>query len=489
LSGRLFDNALAISQESKAIDDLQARFAASDQMPALTAAKLSELIYSHHERLQAALKQERALLGEVQAAPHGGNGARSLPPLLDTAIRNLTLCKELTLANSPNPRSAEKILAEMSVIAGRSDRRRPPSAYGKPQGEITDGKKEIGNLRNVANAYSNVIAEVGLFRAKSAKGNASLPAAPVCMTALGLMIAGCGGSSVSSSSAKAGSISIANSSGTTGITSLAVATTAQLSMTPVNDVSKAGVDWTVTCGGNPTTGSITNGGCGTLSPAHTADGGTTVYTAPSQIPINTWVTITATVTSNPSQSSSASLTIVASTIGVTIRVGALTPADTMQINQTVGIGATVTNDPTDAGVIWTATCGSSVCGSFNSTQTGYTAPSVVPTGGTVTITATSHTDTTKSASVKLTITNPPAPVPVTVSVLPSTVYVTTNGTTHSTSLTAMVANDSAAAGVDWSLSCSGTSCGTLNGSKTAHTASGVAVNFVSPSQLLPTAEL
>jgi len=302
----------------------------------------------------------------------------------------------------------------------------------------------------------------------------------ICVTALGMLIAGCGGSSVSSSSAKAGSISITNSSGTTGITSLAVASTAQLSMTPVNDVSKAGVDWTVTCGGNPTTGSITNGACGTLSPAHTANSGTTVYTAPSQIPINTWVTITATVTSNPAQSSSASLTIVTSTIGVTISVGSLTPADTLQINQSVSIGYTVANDPLNAGVALTATCGSPVCGSFSNGGT-YTAPSVVPTGGTVTITATSLTDTTKSASVKLTITNPPAPVPVTVSVLPSTVYVTTSGSTHSTPLTAIVTNDSAAAGVDWSLSCNASSCGTLNGSKTAHTASGVAVSFVSPS--------
>lgn len=141
LERQLFDNALTISQESKAVDDLQTRFVASDQMPALTVAKLSELIYNHHERLQAALKQERALLGEVQAASRGGNGARSLSPLLDTAIRNLTLCKELTLANSPNPRSAEKILAEMSVLLDdlTADAHH---AYGKPQSEFTVGRKK-----------------------------------------------------------------------------------------------------------------------------------------------------------------------------------------------------------------------------------------------------------------------------------------------------------------------------------------------------------
>jgi len=304
----------------------------------------------------------------------------------------------------------------------------------------------------------------------------------VCMTVLVLMIGGCGGNSISSSSARAGSIAIAatastsssSTSGTTGITSLAIGTTAQLSMTPVNDKSSAGVDWTVTCGGNPTTGSITNGACGTLSPVHTADGGTTVYTAPSQIPINTSVTITATVTSNPAQSSSVSFTIVAPTIGITISVGALTPADTLAINQSVNFVATVTNDPLDAGVVWTATCGStSLCGSFSSSK--YTAPSAVPTDGTVTITATSLTDTTKSASVTLTITEP-VTVAVGVNVSPSSVNVETTGSVHSVPLTAIVTNDSAEAGVDWSLSCNATNCGTLNGSTTAHTAKSSAIS-------------
>jgi hypothetical protein len=143
LERQIFDNALMISQESKAIDDLQTRFIANDQMAALTVAKLSELIYSHRERLQTALKQERTLLNEVQTASHGENGSstRSLSPLLDTAIKNLTLCKELTLANSPNPRSAEKILAEMSVMLDdlTAD---VHQAYGKPQGEFTVGRKK-----------------------------------------------------------------------------------------------------------------------------------------------------------------------------------------------------------------------------------------------------------------------------------------------------------------------------------------------------------
>jgi len=143
LEQRLYDDALTIIQESRAIDDLKTRFFPNMQTTVLTSAKLSELIYSHHERLQAALKQQRKLLGEVQTVSRRESGvpARNLPPLTDAAIRNLTLCKELTLANSSNPRSAEKILAEIAVLLDdlTAD---VHEAYGKPQGEITVGRKK-----------------------------------------------------------------------------------------------------------------------------------------------------------------------------------------------------------------------------------------------------------------------------------------------------------------------------------------------------------
>ncbi|WP_254064697.1 hypothetical protein [Granulicella sp. S156] len=300
------------------------------------------------------------------------------------------------------------------------------------------------------------------------------------------MTAGCG--SASTSKATAGPIATSTSSGTAVKTSvLAVGSSVNFSMMPVGDKSSAGVDWTVTCEGNPVTGSIVNGACGTLAPAHTSDGAPTVYTAPSVAPIGGAITVTATVTSNPAQSSSESLTIVASPIGVAFTTAV---PSSLQINVPVILNVAVTNDPLAAGVIWTATCGATgACGSFNLPQglsTTYTAPSVVPAGGTVTITATSLTDTTKFASAKVTITAPPPPVPVTVSVLPSSVYVTsTSGPAHSTSLTAIVGNDPAAAGVDWSLSCGASTCGTLNASVKAHTASGVSVSYAGPSTVPP----
>ncbi|WP_150110624.1 hypothetical protein [Granulicella mallensis] len=307
----------------------------------------------------------------------------------------------------------------------------------------------------------------------------------LCITALAAAITGCSSGGVSSSEAAAAPIAMSTASGTAVKTSiLAVGSAVNFSMMPVGDKSSAGVDWIVTCEGNPVTGSISNGACGTLAPIHTADGVATVYTAPSVAPINGAITVTATVTSNPSQSSSVSLTIVATPIGVAF-TGAV-PAS-LEIKATHVFNAAVTNDPLGAGVTWTATCGSSACGSFNPTSslesTTYTAPSVVPTGGIVTITATSLTDTSKSASAKVQITAPPPPVPVTVSVLQSNVYLTTTGSTHSTSLTAIVANDPADAGVDWSLSCGASSCGSLGGSVKTHTASGVSVSYVSPSSI------
>jgi hypothetical protein len=307
------------------------------------------------------------------------------------------------------------------------------------------------------------------------------------LTIPALVATGC--SSSSSLNAKAGPINFVGSGGASAkVSTLGIASSVKLSMMPTGDSVNAGVDWEVSCGGNPVTGSVSNGACGTLSPAHTLDGAATTYTAPSIIPIAGSVTITATVTSNPSQSSSVSLTIVASPIGVALSSPAPVP-DSLLVNATLNFSAVVTNDPSSAGVVYTATCGSPACGSFNpslsvpggtgssssySVSSTYTAPSVVPAGGTVTIIATSLTDTTKSASMTFTITAPP---PVVVSIVPSTLYVETTGAAHSRQITAIVANDPQMAGVDWSVQCAGQKCGAVT---PTHTASGTAVTYVGP---------
>lgn len=92
-----------------------------------------------------------------------------------------------------------------------------------------------------------------------------------------------------------------------------------------------------------------------------------------------------------------------------ISVSLGTPPASVAEKATASFTATVTNDSANAGVTWSATCGSSDCGSFTNNQSAsgtantYTAPAIIPSGG-VTITATSVTDTSKNAAASVTIT-------------------------------------------------------------------------------------
>ncbi len=298
------------------------------------------------------------------------------------------------------------------------------------------------------------------------------------------MVSGCGGGP--QQEVKATPIQITNANGLTATAAaLSIGSKLNLSMMPSGDTINGGVDWTVICGGNPVSGSIANGACGTLLPAHTADGAPTVFTAPSLAPIGASVTITATVTSNPAQASNVSLTILSSPIAVAF---ASSIPNTMVISTTASLSASTTNDPLGKGTIWTATCGAVGCGSFNPTttnggQTTFTAPASVPPGGTVTVTATSLTDTTKSVSATIAITGPPPPppppAPIAISVLPANIYVQNVGASRSATVVAIVSNDSASAGVDWTVSCSTSNCGTIS----SHTASGATATFQNSSNV------
>jgi hypothetical protein len=178
---------------------------------------------------------------------------------------------------------------------------------------------------------------------------------------------------------------------------------ANVAATVTNDATNAGVDWIVTCN------NLGNASCGSFNPAHTASGAQAVYTAPAGIPRLNTVTIIATATADPTASRSAVVSITAvSPIMVTISTA---PASLLS-SATTNVAATVTNDGTNAGVDWTASCGSAgACGSFNpahtasGAQTVYTAPASVPVGNTVTLTATSTADPTKSASSTVGILN------------------------------------------------------------------------------------
>jgi hypothetical protein len=114
LAERFFNSALTISQESKAITDLQSHFASENQRKVFASATLAELIYSHRERLEEALTEEQQLLSEVRFSGSGiGSSASDRPSLLKGAEKNLALSKELIETDSASPRNAASILAEM----------------------------------------------------------------------------------------------------------------------------------------------------------------------------------------------------------------------------------------------------------------------------------------------------------------------------------------------------------------------------------------
>ncbi len=215
------------------------------------------------------------------------------------------------------------------------------------------------------------------------------------------------------------------------LTSLIVNTTAYLDVSLVNDSSGLGADWTVACGSAPATGTPLPPGqtvstaCGTFTPVHTlsapvpnyvsnGSGYVTLYTAPAVPPQGGIVTLYAASVADPSRYASLAFPI----LGLPISIGfAPQPPASISAGETVSLKAVVNNDYTPKGVTWSVVCGSSACGSYGSNTTAsgvataYTAPAVVPTGGTVTLFATSVTDPTKSVSATITIATDPGNAP------------------------------------------------------------------------------
>jgi hypothetical protein len=200
--------------------------------------------------------------------------------------------------------------------------------------------------------------------------------------------------------------------------------TQQFTATVSNDSSNGGVTWTLIYGYhgcNPFTrhcGPIQYQSCtvcGMLSPASTASGAPTGYTAPSHFvppppPFGFFVGVylQANSVTNTTALSRASITIVPISVSVSP-----TPVS-VALNATQQLTATVANDGTNTGVTWSLTqngvsC-SPGCGTIApaSTASGsaatYTAPSAVPPLAVLTVTATSVEDPTKSAAATVTIT-------------------------------------------------------------------------------------
>ena len=154
-----------------------------------------------------------------------------------------------------------------------------------------------------------------------------------------------------------------------------------------------------------------------------------------------------------------------------------TPPTSLSVGGTIQLSAAVGNTTASLYVTWSVSCGTAnACGSFSFVTTSsvgstvYTAPSAVPSGGTVTITATSVADPTKSVSVTITITTAPTtPISVTFYGTPPPASTQAGA---SISVSAKVTNDpSAEPLVDWTASCSLSNCGTFSLNPSASEAS------------------
>ena len=194
-------------------------------------------------------------------------------------------------------------------------------------------------------------------------------------------------------------------------TSMLIAATAQVAAIVSNDPNPNGsVNWTVTCATTQ---------CGSFNPTSTVSGYATTYSDPTMVPIKNTVILTATSVDDYTKSAEISITITSNiVVAFTTTPTNYAPPSSMNTNMQVYIAAYTTNDPNNAGVNWSVSCGSTgQCGSFDQSPTGnnattlYTAPLTIPAGTSVTVTATSVSDFNQSKSASITITQPPTTLP------------------------------------------------------------------------------
>ena len=162
-----------------------------------------------------------------------------------------------------------------------------------------------------------------------------------------------------------------------------------------NDATNAGVDWQVSCANAP---------CGTVVPSHTASGASAVFTAPPDVPSATspQVTIAAIATASPTAHYEVVVTII---VPISVKITQVVPNGTIVQGRSAPLIASVSNDPSNAGIDWSCAPAGS-CGVFSATHTAsgssttYTAPS---NPANVTITATSTADHTTNDFQAITV--------------------------------------------------------------------------------------
>jgi hypothetical protein len=271
---------------------------------------------------------------------------------------------------------------------------------------------------------------------------------------------------------------------------------APFTATVSNDPSSGGVTWSLTQGG-----SSCSPGCGTVAPTGTASGRATAYTAPASLPTNPAVTLTATSVTDSSKTGSATISLTDITVTVAPSSAQVPSGGTQQFT------ATVTGDPSNAGVAWSLLQGRRTCAVFrgcgpvsysactsgcgtvspvntaSGTPTIYTAPAhfTPPPGGRgsvfvgIFLLATSTSNSGASGQAALSV------LPISVSVSPTPASVVVNNTQQ---FTATVSNDGTSSGVTWTLTLNGAACspacGTIDSTKTA---GGAPIMYTAPSSV------
>jgi hypothetical protein len=160
-------------------------------------------------------------------------------------------------------------------------------------------------------------------------------------------------------------------------------------------------------GGNAATGTIT------------AEG---VYQAPTVLPANPTVTITAVSTADPSLSASATVTLLTPPVSVAV----LPPTSAIEIGGVATTFTAVVLYAKNPAVVWRVNGvegGNAASGTISASGL-YVSPAAVPNPATVTVSAVSVEDPTRSGSTVVTLSAPPAanappPLPVTVTLAPT----------------------------------------------------------------------
>lgn len=191
----------------------------------------------------------------------------------------------------------------------------------------------------------------------------------------------------------------------TSVQGLQQGQTVPIAATVMNDLSNAGVTWSLSGTG------CAGASCGTLTNQTTASA---IYNAPASLPSNLFVTVTATSVTHPSKSSSMGIALVAIAVTIQNKVTELAAGSLSSSFFSTQFSATVQNDPGNAGVTWTLTANGTPCspacgtlsppaGTFSVVM--YTPPASVPTApdNTPTISAVSVTNPVRSDADKFTI--------------------------------------------------------------------------------------